>query len=103
MFLYDEDKQYHCENGPAIVNNGSSYWYNHGKLHRLDGPAVIGRDGRKQWYVNGKLHRLDGPAVDNYNWDYFVLFMFEWWIDGVQINCKDNEEFLRIVKMKELL
>jgi hypothetical protein len=26
-----------------------------------------------------------------------------WYINGDPIDCKDNDEFLRIVKMKELL
>jgi hypothetical protein len=70
--------------------------------HKSRGPAVRGC-GMNEWWVNGKLHRLNGPAII---WKYKKNRQNrkkEWWIDGKRINCKDNEEFLRIVKMKELL
>ena len=44
-------------------SDGSKYYFQNGKLHRLDGPAVEYSDGAKQWYQNNQLHRLDGPAV----------------------------------------
>ena len=44
--------------------NGTKYWYQRGKLHRLDGPAYEGSNGIKEWYQNDKLHRLDGPACE---------------------------------------
>jgi hypothetical protein len=70
----DENGFYHRDNGPAIINNNGSMRYcKHGELHRLDGPAVIYKN-HKQWYINGE-----------------------------RIFCKNNKEFLRIVKMKELL
>jgi hypothetical protein len=95
---YNDAGQIHREDGPAIeASNGSKYWYVNGKFHREDGPAWASRSGSKTWYINGKLHKLDGPAIDWTN-DHK-----EWWIDGEQIYCKDNEEFLRIVKIKELL
>jgi hypothetical protein len=46
---------------------------------------------------NNELHRLDGPAVERENGTN------SWYIHGVRICVSSNEEFLRIVKMKELL
>jgi hypothetical protein len=66
-------------------------------MHRKDGPAVEHRNGYKEWWVNGKLHREDGPAIEDYNKKEF------WFIHGELIDCKDNEDFLRIIKMKTLL
>jgi hypothetical protein len=87
----------HREDGPAVqYNSGTNFWYINGKLHRLDGPAVDDIHYMK-WFINGKLHRDDGPAVD------YIGGYKEWWLNGIQIHCNDNNEFLRIVKMKELL
>jgi hypothetical protein len=75
-FWYDDDGNYHRDNGPAIIYNS--------------------RYGNSEWQQHGKLHRLDGPAID-------FRYRKEYYIDGERINCKDNEEFLRIVKMRSLL
>lgn len=37
-----------------IDPNGSKYWYQEGKLHRLNGPAVEYANGDKYWYIEGK-------------------------------------------------
>ena len=58
--IIDTDKEeYYCE-----YANGDKFWYQEGKLHRLDGPAVERTDGNKLWFQNGQLHRLGGPAVE---------------------------------------
>jgi hypothetical protein len=94
---YNDNRLRHREDGPAVqYKSGTNFWYINGKLHRINGPAVDDIHYKK-WFVNGKLHRLDGPAID------YIGGYKEWYINGIQINCKDNEEFLRIVKMKELL
>ena len=49
--------------------------------------------GTKFWYLNDKLHREDGPAVEYTSGDKF------WYFQGKNIICKDNEEFLRMVKL----
>ena len=59
MRLYDEQNRLHAEGGPAVTNpDGSSVWYHHGKIHRLDGPAVrlVFADGRieEQFWINGR-------------------------------------------------
>jgi hypothetical protein len=47
-----------------VYDNGDSFWYLNGKLHREDGPAVECTDGTREWYLNGKCHRIDGPACE---------------------------------------
>ena len=64
---------------------------------REDGPAIEWVEGSKFWFINGKRHREDGPAVewsDEYK---------EWWYHGKQIDCKDNQEFLRMIKLMVFL
>ena len=53
-------------------------------------------NGVRSWFTNDddKFHRLDGPAVEWHGGGW------EWWINGEEIGCKDNEEFLRLVKLK---
>ena len=50
--------------------------------------------GDKFWYLNDNLHREDGPACE---WSNGFK---EWYYQDKQIHCKDNQEFLRIVKLK---
>jgi hypothetical protein len=88
-----------------IINEyGDERWYDdNGNYHREDGPALILKH-QICWYQHGKLHRLDGPAVlRNINFTSYLLAIEAWYIDDERIFCKDNEEFLRIVKMKYLL
>jgi hypothetical protein len=71
------DKKLHRLNGPALVKDGSKYWYLNGELHRIDDPAIERADGTKRWYVNGKEHREDGPAVE------FANGCYEWHLNGI--------------------
>lgn len=67
------------------------------KLHRDGGPAWVHRQGDEEWYQHGKLHRLDGPArtvvgpAANWIRDYmqadperghYTQSQQEWWVDG---------------------
>ena len=61
-------------NGKVIYNNGDVAWWKNGKLHREDGPAVIRFDEYKSWWINGQF-----------------------------INCKSQEEFERLLKLKAFL
>ena len=80
-----------------INSYGTKRWYLNGKLHREDGPAVEWHDGVKHWYLNGNLHREDGPAVE------FTYGYKEWYYQGKEIHCKDNQEFLRMIKLMVFL
>ena len=76
-----------------IYADGTKYWFQNGKQHRLDGPAVEFADGSKYWCQNGKLHRLDGPAVEH--------------IDGSKRWYKNDKRVLLrhllILKLKKLM
>ena len=41
-----------------------------------------------------RLHREDGPAIESANGDKY------WYINGKKIDCKTQDEFLRLIKMK---
>jgi hypothetical protein len=59
---------------------------------------IINEFGTKKWFNDkGELHRVDGPAVE------YPEGSKSWYIHGEYIHCNNNEEFLRIVKMKALL
>jgi hypothetical protein len=83
-------------NGSELIetNRGSKYWYLNGNLHREDGPAIERFNGDKSWYVNDKRHREDGPAIEWSNGDKF------WYINDIQIPCKTQEEFERLMRLK---
>ena len=53
-----------------------------------------GADGTKRWYLDGKRHRTDGPAIEYPNGDKY------WYLNGKQIDCKSQEEFERLLKLK---
>tara|TARA_B110000503_G_C6989604_1_gene346792 strand:- start:284 stop:544 length:261 start_codon:yes stop_codon:yes gene_type:complete len=76
---------------------GNKHWILNGKLHREDGPAIEWHDGSKAWYINGELHREDGPSIEFYNG------YKDWHYHGKKIDCKDNQEFLRMVKLMAFL
>ena len=84
----------HREDGPAIKRvDGTKEWYLNDLRHREDGPAIEWADEHKHWFLHGLLHREDGPAIeypDGYK---------EWFYQDKKIDCKDNQEFLRIVKL----
>tara|TARA_B110000503_G_C7001013_1_gene351534 strand:+ start:341 stop:601 length:261 start_codon:yes stop_codon:yes gene_type:complete len=85
------------KSNPTILKDGTKYWYLNDLLHREDGPAFEGAGGIKAWYINGKFHREDGPAIEYAHGDK------RWYYQGKLIDCKDNQEFLRIIKLKMFL
>ena len=72
---------------------GTKIWRSGDSFHREDGPAIEYVDGFKLWYLNNHLHREDGPAVERANGTKM------WFYHDQQIPCKDNEEFLRMIKL----
>jgi hypothetical protein len=97
----DTFREYYTDNGQEMIHdidNIGEYWLDNEEVyHKENGPAVIWKKPRgMEYFKHGKYHRLDGPAVD-------LKFTKMWYIDGERIRCKDNEEFLRIVKMRSLL
>lgn len=95
---FNSKKELHRLDGPAKeYTDGRKDWYINGDLHRNDGPAREWANGDKEWYINGKQHREDGPAFEGFDGlNYY-------YIDNVPLSCKDNEEFLRIIKLKYLI
>lgn len=78
----------------GIYADGNKVWYLNGERHREDGPAIEWANGDKEWYLNDKLHREDGPAVELINDNKF------WYVNGEVFKVKNNEEFLRLMKIK---
>ena len=76
---------------------GTSHYYRNALPHRVDGPAVEWANGDKEWWLNGKRHREDGPAYEGADGHK------TWHYHGKRIECKDNQEFLRIVKLMAFL
>ncbi len=85
------------KNGLEIDSLGNKRYYKDDKYHREDGPAIEYPNGVKSWYINGKRHRIDGPAIECA--DGYKI----WYLDDKRINCKNNEEFLKMVKYKWLI
>jgi hypothetical protein len=75
-------------------SDGEKYYYLHHNYHREDGCAVELINGTRYWYINGHLHRTDGPAIDCLNGNKY------WYVDGVQLYCKNQEQFERLMKLK---
>lgn len=61
----DEEDRYHRLDGPALIKDLDSAWFQWGRLHRVDGPAVKQNSGRLEWFNYGIRHRLNGPAIDS--------------------------------------
>ena len=80
-----------------IDKYGDKYWRLNSKLHREDGPAIEYVNGTKIWLLNGKWHREDGPAVEHCDGTE------EWYYRDKYINCKNTQEFLKMVKLKIFL
>jgi len=58
--------------------------------------------GARRYWKNDQLHRLNGPAVI-YNCSS-VLFIHQWWYYYNQcIECNNNEEFQRYIKLMVLI
>jgi len=72
-----------------------TYYYNDlNQYYREDGPAIEETNGDKWWYRNGQYHREDGPAIELANGSKY------WYFRDKQIICENNEEFLKLMKMK---
>ena len=95
---YKLNGKLHREDGPAIeYASGTKCWYLNGLNHRENGPAVEYPNGTKYWLINGLFHRDDGPAVYEIRDDLYL-----WFYKGKLLNCKTQEEFLRLMKLKVL-
>ena len=82
------------KNGLSVDYFKTKYWYINNELHREDGPAIEYAYGDKIWYLHDKVHREDGPAVERADGVKY------WYFRGKKIDCKDNDHFLRLIKLK---
>lgn len=84
------------KNGLIVSSvDGTKYHYLNDRVHREDGPAIEYLDGvQKMWYLNGQRHRVDGPAyISKYGTKY-------WYFNGEKVNCNNQKEFERFIKLK---
>lgn len=80
----------HCDTGPAIFNEDLSYqaFYVNGRRHREGGlPALIDiRNRREEYWEHNRLHRINGPAVIAPDGE-------EFWIEGKQCASATPSKF----------
>ncbi len=50
-----------------------------------------------RYYKDDLFHREDGPAIEG------AGVFKHWFLNGEEIYCKDNEEFLKIVKYRWMI
>ena len=74
---------------------GNKYYYLNNRLHREDGPAIEYINGNKFWFINGNYHRENGPAIE-----YADSELKSWWVNGIEIPCRTQKEFERLMRLK---
>ena len=77
-------------NGSFVVMK----WYLDDILHKEIGPAVIHNFGMIQYWSYGKVHRMDGPAI------IFSNGRERWYYQGKKLDCSNQEEFDKLVKLR---
>jgi len=87
---------------PAHAAPCKAYYVN-GLLHRDHGPAIEWSNGTKEWYRFGRPHREDGPAIELAPGEQRYDDSSVYWLNGEKVECKDNEEFKRIVNLIALM
>jgi len=106
----------------GIINwpDGTQYYMQYYKLHRVDGPAVIRSDGTQEYIQNGKYHREDGPArVWNNGIQYYMQHdklhridgpaiigtskSPQYYINGIQTTKEGMELYVSLLKLKGLV
>lgn len=90
----------HNENDePAIIrNDGSKEWIFQGERHRdNDMPAIEHSLGDRVWFKHGEIHRDTGPAIE------YSYGACEWYFDGKNTGCFNQEEFEIWLKYKAFL
>ena len=64
----------HREGKPAVIlNNGCEEYWDHGRLHNLDGPAITTKNGKKVYYLGGRRlnHRQWQEAKQKFTLDEY--------------------------------
>jgi hypothetical protein len=113
---YNDKHEIHNDIEPAIECKNEKYWYQNGKLHRINGAAIECSNGYKSWYQNGLQHRIGGPAIeyadgDKEWWQNNIRHRLDgpavevngkkfWYYEGKLINCNSQYEFETIIQTK---
>lgn len=62
------------------------------------GAHIVTRMGKygthREYWFDNKRHRIDGPAIE------YACGVKRWYYDDEFIDCKSQEEFERIIKLK---
>jgi hypothetical protein len=72
---------------------GDKCYFENSLLPQLNNKEILIDKKYSVLWLIGVRHREDGPAVEYANGNK------EWYYHGKRIDCKDNEEFLKIIKM----
>tara|TARA_B110000503_G_C7114828_1_gene399881 strand:+ start:944 stop:1201 length:258 start_codon:yes stop_codon:yes gene_type:complete len=72
---------------------GDKCYFENSIYQSLDNKVMAHSKTYSVLWLTGVRHRDDGPAVEYANGNK------EWYYHGKHISCKDNQEFLRIIKM----
>lgn len=80
----------HSENNaPAVVYaDGTRWWYDEGRIHRVGAPAVILSNGTQEFWQNNQRHRVEGPAViypDTPKITPALRGVKQWWTTGILV------------------
>jgi hypothetical protein len=85
-WLDDWDGFHHSE---QIIEKNIIYTV---KMFKIAGSKDI---NYKEYYLNGKLHRECGPACEYLNGD-----VAGWYLNDEQIECKSQQEFERLLRLR---
>jgi hypothetical protein len=83
-----------------INSDGTKFYYEGKKLHRIGGAAVINADGSQIYFENDKRHRIGGPAkifVDGTQTHY------SYYINGKRVTKIEHDLLYSIMKLKGLI
>jgi hypothetical protein len=83
------------KNGITISSSGTQFFYKDDRL-----VWVLYRTGNKYYYEPDisrvRYHREDGPAIEFKD----DIIPKQWWYNGKQLDCKTQEEFEQLLKLK---
>jgi len=54
-----EGKKHREGDLPAVIENGTKYYYKHGLRHRTNGPAIEYFNGGGEWYLDGTRYMTE--------------------------------------------
>lgn len=98
--VLDLNKALHKEDGPAFEIKETECLKTLGTAGTIVCDISDSRNiPQQRWYINGEKHRLDGPAIIKGVFEK----VYEWWINGVQIDTNIAEVISKSTKKDQLL